>query len=194
MLIMWWAWICGACRQTFYRVSTQKYMQHNNDFVGYSMASAAPRPYVVNAPGGFYVGLISVLLGVCDAVASFMPRSVGDNYVLGIAAIVLSPSRKERIVSVVCFMYIVSVQESPGAYQLIRMGCMLCTVLACNANIPFRYACVRVISACICSAISIPSACSNMLRSITPSWVVIVLCCRFCTSPVYAFIIAALST
>ena len=98
IIMAWWSAIYRDCIPVMHRCRSSNYTEHNSVFISESSASAAPRAFVSHDPAVVHVGIVTLVLGICDAFAAVLPYSPGDNYMLGLLAVLISPTRDRKSV------------------------------------------------------------------------------------------------
>ena len=186
----WWGAIYRDCIPVMHRCTGANYAEHNSVFIKESSASAAPRAFVSHDPAVVHVGIVTLVLGICDAFAAVLPYSTGDNYMLGLLAVLISPTRAVRIFSALCFFYVVGTHPVPHAYGMVRMFSLAFSLVCANIYSPRKYAICRVLVSTVAAIAYCPVACTSLLRAVPP--VAMLYAFRGSYSPTAVLIIASL--
>jgi len=193
VLICWFGFIIGDCLPVLYRRASEIYSDHNSTFMTESSASSAPRAFVSHDPAVVHVGIVTVVLGICDALAAVLPASSGDSYMLTAIAVLLSPTRGVRVISMLSFMYVVATLPLPHAYGMLRMFSLLFAIMCANVYFPRKYAAVRVLVSVVTAISYVPTAaCTSPMRAVPPVALLYLSLYYGSASPTATLIIAAI--
>lgn len=173
-----------------HRCTGADYGEHNRLFIAESSASAAPRSFVSHDPAVVHVGIVALALGLCDALAAILPHSTGDNYMLALLAVLISPTRKVQLFSALCFFYVAGTRPVPHAYGMLRVFSLSFSLVCANIYFPRKYAIGRVLVSIVAAMVYCPAACTSLLRAVPP--VAMLHAFRRSYSPAAVFIIASL--
>lgn len=194
VMLLWWEMILRGCLPSFYRCSTEHYMEHNASWMQQHSATAAPRQYVGQSVNAVHVGIWSCVLGVADALSSTLASTSGDSFMFAFGAVVLSSRNKcLRACAVAATLLAVMRDGPPHMWHLSRIACLWVSLLGVNSNMPWKYRVIRlVVFAMVAIASTSELACSSLLRGIPLAMLSTWCLTRGHASPAGTFIIVSL--
>lgn len=139
-----------------------------------------------------YAALLSIVLGICDALACTLPHTSGDKYVLALFAISISPSWKVRAVSIVCFMYIVGTVHFPHVYGALRMLAALSGLACCHVYFSRKQTVIRTLVSFGVVFLTSASQCDTLWRALPFAHLLYISLYVLKANPCLTFIIASL--
>ena len=166
VLSLWMHMLFDGCIPTLYRCSTSRYVDHNAEYVKEHSVRAAPRLYVAHESTPGHVGFVVLLLGMADAASAVLPYTSGDKYMLGFAAVYFAPFKWLRVLCTLALMFIVATSEPPHVWGLIRVSCMLVSLLGSNMHLPCKYVVWRLLASCGFALAWCSAPCVSLLRAV----------------------------
>lgn len=167
LLVIWLTYLLKATRSVRYAVHPEMYVETNSEFVTNSTAAAAPRLFVSKDPTVLHLVFMTLLLGVCDALAATIGPADTDAFVLAAVSCVFAGYW--RRVGACVALYKVAHYGLPSAHALVRIGSVLFALLACNMNLSRAHIMCRfAISSLLVMQVSPSVHCTSWLRAIPP--------------------------
>lgn len=162
--LLWFEHLSKICVVPLYRVRPQHYAEDNSEFVRQAGASSAPRLYVAKDPTVVHVAMLTLLLGISDAMAVTLPHTCGDGLVLACFACYIARG-VWRQVAVLAILFTTAVHGLPGANDLVR-GLSIALCIACSVmHLPWTHTVARALVSMILVWHLSYLPCSNALRA-----------------------------
>jgi len=162
--LLWFEHLLKICVLPLYRVHPQRYAENNAEFVRQAGASSAPRLYVAKDPTVVHIAMLTLLLGISDAMAVTLPHTCGDALVLACFACYIARG-VWRQVAILAIFYTTAVHGLPGANDLVRgmsiALCMTCSVM----HLPWTHTVARAAISIILVWHIAYGPCTNKLRA-----------------------------
>jgi hypothetical protein len=167
---LWVAYLLKATRSVRYSVRPEMYTENNSEFVLNSTAAAAPRLFVSKDPTVLHLTFVTLMLGVCDALAATIAPADTDAFVLAaLSCLFAGHCKKVRAAGICVVLYKVAYYGLPGAPALLRICSVLFALLACNMNLSRAHIAGRfAISSLIVMQVSSSVQCTSWFRAIPP--------------------------
>jgi len=188
--LLWFEHLANTCLLPLYRVRPQHYAENNAEFVRQASASSAPRTHVLKEPTVVHVAMLTMFLGISDAMAVALPHTRGDAFVLTCVACYISQG-VWRQVALLAVLYTMSIHGLPGAHDLVR-GMSIAIGMACSTmHLPWRHQLARAAISSITVYQVAYGPCTSGLRAVPISILVSFSIHKVRAPPVALLIIAA---
>jgi len=191
--VLWLGHLYVSCLPSLYSVQPQLYVDSNSDFMCSSAASAVPRLYVSKDPTVVHMVMLTLLLGVSDALAATMPPNAADASLLALCAVIISAGLARRL-SIIAFVYSVLTHPYPGAQSMVRVLSLALSIACSNMHLPKLYVIGRCAVAILVAVLYTYGPCTAWLRAVPPVAVLHLGLTTFRARPVVVLIIASVFT
>jgi len=189
VLCLWLRAAAAYIYPCIYRTHAAEYSDRNLAVASLDRATSVPRVVHVGRPRVAQYVLLSVLCGVCDALSLTMAPSGGDCHVLAVAALAVS-TRSTRVPLCVLMVYVFLSRPLPLVHGVLRGLVCGVSVVTGMAILPYRWAALKLLTACAVVIASNRSACVSKMGVVSPA-LALSLCLYSCrANPVLLFTFA----
>ena len=149
------------------KVDHSKYKHANLAFVAQLADTNMNRSTILHPPSVYYMYLIEVVHGVCEALVVILPHSVGDIYICLIVLCLINTKRYFQVLAVCLAIAASMLLSFPCASNLLRGTLLTIGLISSQVNRnAVKY--IQVLVSCSIVALHAGGVCSNKLKSLSP--------------------------